>query len=97
MYVIGATQVAVFRTRSGELFATQPRCPHKGGPLVDGTIGGSTVVCPLHAFKFNLATGAAVGNPCAEITTYPVKLGRTGAILLNLVAHMPTGAPGVPS
>ena len=30
---IGASAVAVFRTREGRVFATQATCPHKNGPL----------------------------------------------------------------
>ena len=93
--VVGA-DITVFRTRAGELFATQSRCPHKGGPLADGIVGGGAVVCPLHARRFDLATGESIGgggHPCAALTTYPVQLGLDGTILLSLAAHAPAYAP----
>lgn len=89
VFEVGATRVAVFRTRAGELFASQAECPHKRGPLADGIVGGSTVVCPLHAFKFDLATGVALGHACASLTTYPVRLDANGEILLRVVPHSP--------
>lgn len=89
VYEVEGTPVAVFRTRAGELFASQARCPHRGGPLADGIVGGGTVVCPLHAFRFDLATGAALGDACASLVTYPVQLTATGEILLSLAAHVP--------
>jgi nitrite reductase (NADH) small subunit len=89
----GATDVAVFRTRTGELFATQPRCPHRGGPLVDGIVGGGAVVCPLHAYRFDLASGAAAGHACGALTTYPVELGPTGTIRVSLLPHAPADLP----
>ena len=37
--------------------ATDNQCPHKGGPLADGIVTGTSVVCPLHAWKINLEDG----------------------------------------
>lgn len=78
------TIVAVFRTRKDEVFATQATCPHKNGPLADGIIGADQVICPLHAYKFQLANGEPVGNSCPALKTYPVILSESGHILLKL-------------
>jgi nitrite reductase (NADH) small subunit len=79
---IGDRRVAVFRTRGGELYATQAACPHKGGPLADGIIGGGTVICPLHAYKYDLKSGQPLGNGCPALQTYRVELGADGEMLL---------------
>jgi len=50
-------EIAVFRQRDGRIFAVQNRCPHRGGPLADGLAGNGSVVCPLHAHKFDLCSG----------------------------------------
>ncbi|MBV9707955.1 MAG: Rieske 2Fe-2S domain-containing protein, partial [Chloroflexi bacterium] len=63
--------------------ATQSACTHKGGPLADGLIGAGKLICPLHAYKFELATGQPLGHTCAALTTYPVSLSETGDILLS--------------
>src|SRR5579859_1025585 len=76
--------ISVFRTRSGAVRATQAHCPHKGGPLADGIVGGDKVVCPLHSFKFDLKTGNALDNTCASLKTYPVSLNACGDILLDM-------------
>jgi nitrite reductase (NADH) small subunit len=81
---VAGDMVAVFRARSGAVFATQASCPHKGGSLADGILGGNTVVCPLHAYKFNLANGESVGNTCAALRTYPVSVSDGGDILLTV-------------
>ena len=88
VFRVGGRDVAVFRTRAGELYATQAACPHRGGPLADGIVGGSTVVCPLHAMKFDLASGAAVGHACGALATFPVEASETGSILLALGARL---------
>lgn len=80
---IGEARLAVFRSRAGEVFATQAECPHKGGPLADGLLGGSTLICPLHAQKFDLTTGRALSGECS-LKTYPARLSPTGQILVEL-------------
>ena len=75
-------KIAVFRTRTNGVFAVQAECPHKGGPLADGLLGGTTVICPLHSQKFDLATGNALTGDCG-LKTYPVRLDENGHILLS--------------
>ena len=83
-FVIDENEVAVFRTRSGEVYAVQAKCPHRHGPLADGLTGGGTVICPFHAFKFELETGQPIGNDCAALKTWQVSLSAAGEILLSL-------------
>lgn len=82
VFEVEGRSIAVFRTRQGEVYATQAACPHKAGPLCDGIIGGRQIVCPLHAYKFDLATGSPVGNDCEPLRTYAVSIGEGGEILL---------------
>lgn len=83
-FQIGHIPVAVFRTRDGKLFAAQAACPHKAGPLADGIVGAGKVICPLHAYKFDLSTGQPVENACTALKTYAVAVSETGDILLSL-------------
>jgi nitrite reductase (NADH) small subunit len=83
-FQVGALALAVFRLRTGDLFATQATCPHKGGPVADGIVGAGKVICPLHAYRFELATGQPVGNDCSALKTYPVCLTEDGELLLKL-------------
>ncbi len=80
---IGGEQLAIFHTRSGKVFATQASCPHKAGPLADGLIGGDILVCPLHAWKFDLRTGNAILGTCG-IKTYPARLDENQRIFVML-------------
>lgn len=75
-------KVAVFRTRAGQIFAVQAECPHRGGPLADGLLGGTTVICPLHSWKFDVSSGAALMGECG-LRTYPVRLDERGQIVLG--------------
>ncbi len=54
---LGAREIAIFNL--GDRFlAVASHCPHKNGPLAEGIISGHNVVCPLHAWKVDLETGA---------------------------------------
>jgi len=75
--------IAVFRARSGALYASQAMCPHKGGPLADGLVGGASVVCPLHEKVFDLRTGSCADGTCA-IAVYPVTETAEGRISVEL-------------
>ncbi len=64
--------VAVFNV-AGHLCATQAKCPHKYGPLVEGHIAGSTVTCPWHGSEFDVCTGAVLRGPAVKpLQTYRV-------------------------
>ncbi len=78
-FEVRGVRMAIFHARSGEVFATQAACPHRGGPLADGLIDIATVVCPLHDRIYDLRTGAGIGNDCA-LRTYPVRLAPDGTI-----------------
>ena len=82
-YDIGGLSVAVFHTRSGAIYATQAQCPHRQAPLADGLIGGSTLMCPFHSWKFNMMTGESVLGECG-ITVFPVRSTETGDIFVTI-------------
>jgi len=82
---VGATTVAVFHTHSGRVFATQPECPHKQGPLADGLVGGTTVVCPLHERAFSLETGEEAGIDC-RLVIYPARITANATIAIQMPA-----------
>lgn len=89
-FLVGGREIAVFRSRiTDELFATQARCPHKQGLLADGIVGDGKVICPLHSYKFDLATGTPLGNACQSLATYRTEVTSDGRVLLWLAP--PTG------
>ncbi|HXY00023.1 MAG TPA: nitrite reductase small subunit NirD [Candidatus Limnocylindrales bacterium] len=70
---IASRQIAIFNLGDRFLAVENP-CPHRGGPLADGIVSGTTVVCPLHAWKFDLIQGNAVNHPESSqcLVTFPV-------------------------
>lgn len=87
----GPMTVAVFHLRSGAVHATQADCPHRNGPLADGLIGGTTVICPLHGRKFDLASGNALSDGC-DLVTFPVRVTDAGHIMVGVQPATANGA-----
>ena len=75
--------VAVFRTADDRVFAIDDTCPHKGGPLSEGIVHGTSVTCPLHAAVFDLNTGQATGADDWQVQTYTVRA-EGGRVLLDV-------------
>jgi nitrite reductase (NADH) small subunit len=75
--------VAIFRTADDQVFALDDRCPHKGGPLSEGIVHGTSVTCPLHNWVFDMATGVAQGADDGRINTYMVQV-DAGRIVLDV-------------
>ena len=67
---IGDLEIAIFNL-NGRFLTIENACPHKGGPLCDGIVTGTAVVCPLHGRHFDLETGMPVraseppASPCS--------------------------------
>jgi nitrite reductase (NADH) small subunit len=68
---------------AGELYALDGICPHAGGPLGEGALHGSTLVCPWHAWEFDCRTGANDFDPDVTVATFPVKV-AAGEILIDV-------------
>ncbi len=81
----GDLRVALFRGTEDRVFAVQDACPHKGGPLSQGIMHGTSVTCPLHNWKIDLASGEALGPDEGCTNVFPVKV-EDGRVLLQLVA-----------
>jgi nitrite reductase (NADH) small subunit len=79
---------------SERFLATDNRCPHQGGPLCDGIVTGASVVCPLHAWKVNLASGQ-VERPTHGsdhcVATYRTRV-EDGVVLIEWPAACANGA-----
>jgi nitrite reductase [NAD(P)H] small subunit len=103
--LIGDREIALFNlgpsaalgTRD-QFLATDNQCPHKGGPLCDGIVTGSSVVCPLHAWKVDLETGQ-VERPAHGkdhcVTTYPTRI-EDGVVLIGLPSTVGADLQGRP-
>ena len=80
---IGDREIAIFNL-GGTFVATDNACPHRGGPLADGIVSGTHVVCPLHAYRVCLESGN-VTKPevCVKVDTYEVRI-ENGVVMVDV-------------
>jgi nitrite reductase (NADH) small subunit len=74
--------VAVFRNDQDQVFALLDRCPHKGGPLSQGIVFGTSVACPLHNWTIRLDDGCAKAPDQGCTTKFACKV-EGGEVLLD--------------
>jgi len=67
-------EIAIFKTKNGEVHAINNLCPHKKGKLSEGLVHETMVTCPLHNWDIDLVSGEAKGEECNCSTTYETKL-----------------------
>ena len=76
--------IAIFRADEGRVFAVHDKCPHKGGPLSQGILHGTSVTCPMHGWKIDLPSGEAVAPDTGCTRRFEVRLdGRTVQLRLD--------------
>jgi Na+-transporting NADH:ubiquinone oxidoreductase subunit F len=83
-YCLGAEQVrridlgrqtyALYRTKTGAIYATDGICTHGNRHLGDGLIVEEHIECPKHNGRFHLTDGAPSRPPaCRALRTYPIE------------------------
>jgi nitrite reductase/ring-hydroxylating ferredoxin subunit len=58
-------------------------CPHEGGPLGEGIIEDGRVVCPWHAYAFDVRTGEADQDPEVKAEVFEAKV-ENGELVVQL-------------
>lgn len=79
---VGEETVALCNA-DGTVHAMDGICPHAGGPLGQGALHGTTLVCPWHAWEYDCVTGEHDRNPDLKLKKYPVEI-RGDEIFVDL-------------
>ncbi len=69
----GGKSIAVFNA-DGKFFAIDNTCLHRGGPLGEGDLNGTTVTCPWHGWQYDVSTGKAAMNPDMALGCYETRI-----------------------
>ena len=72
--VTGVTWPVIVTYVGPDLVACAGVCPHEDVPLADGYLFDATLMCPAHAYTFDLRTGRCTHDPTLELRRYPVTL-----------------------
>lgn len=66
--------IAVFNV-GGTYYAIANACTHRGGPLGEGRLDGTTVTCPWHGSQFDVTSGRVRRGPAQQpVVSYPVRV-----------------------
>lgn len=88
---VSGRSIGVFNINH-EFYAIRNRCPHHGGPLCDGPVGGmmmpskpyefvygkdgEVIRCPWHHWEFDIKTGRMLFDPSMRVRSYDVTVER---------------------
>jgi nitrite reductase/ring-hydroxylating ferredoxin subunit len=70
--VPGVTWPVIVTRVAGELIAVPGVCPHEDVGLAGGELVGGVIICPGHAYQFDLHTGRCRHDPGLELRRYPI-------------------------
>jgi nitrite reductase/ring-hydroxylating ferredoxin subunit len=45
-------------------------CPHKGGPLAEGSVESGKLICPWHGWEFRLSDGRCINHSAASVQVF---------------------------
>jgi len=80
---IGKAKIALFNI-AGKFYAIEDVCSHDDGPVGEGEVEGTEIICPRHGARFDLVTGKALAMPAIEdIPAYPVRV-QNGMIEIGI-------------
>jgi nitrite reductase (NADH) small subunit len=90
--LVDGVQVAVFRLRSGRLYAIDNRDPCSGANvlargIIGDVAGAPYVASPLHKERFDLATGRCLDVDGCRVGTHDVALDTDGTVTVRRVDH----------
>jgi nitrite reductase/ring-hydroxylating ferredoxin subunit len=78
---IKGVQLCLIRFDS-QLYVTEKSCPHSGGIMSSGKVNYlGELVCPMHAYRFNLKNGREAENRCKNLKTHPVYSTKEGVFV----------------
>ena len=70
---VAGRKIALFNS-GGQFYAIDNTCRHRGGPLGEGDVMGTTVVCPWHGWEYDFTTGCNVDDPGVKLACFAVRV-----------------------
>lgn len=72
-FAVEGRMVAIFR-KDDSFHAIDDFCPHMGASLAGGHYEDGVVVCPWHAWRFQVCDGTWCDNPKVKIDAFDVRV-----------------------
>ncbi len=87
---VNGIEIAIFNI-NGKVYAINNRCPHAEFSLGAGLVYGEELICPGHAWIFNLKTGECITKRSQSAKTYKVVIDGN-EIKIQIFNHSTTKA-----
>jgi len=85
-HTVRVSGVDLVLVRQGDdVRALYGRCAHRGALMSDGRVEGDLLVCGLHGWRYEIATGVAPVNPAVTLATFPAWVSG-GAVFVDQAA-----------
>ena len=76
--IAGHHRICLAHSNEG-FFAVKNECPHAGASLATGFINtDNEIICPWHAYRFNLNNGEEADDYCPSITVHLIEFRNDG-------------------
>ena len=69
----GGKTLAVFNCE-GTFYAVDNTCKHRGGPLGEGSLSGTSVTCPWHGWEYDVTSGECAMDASIKVPSLPVTI-----------------------
>lgn len=79
---VAGKKIALFNV-GGKFYAIDNECKHRGGPLGEGTLDGTSVTCPWHGWEYDVTTGTNLDDAKVKLGCYAVKLEGDDILIEN--------------
>ncbi|HZO81824.1 MAG TPA: Rieske 2Fe-2S domain-containing protein [Candidatus Binataceae bacterium] len=70
---LGGRKIALFNA-GGKFYAIDNTCRHRGGPLGEGDLYGTTVVCPWHGWEYDVTNGQSLDDSSVKVACFAVRV-----------------------
>jgi 3-phenylpropionate/trans-cinnamate dioxygenase ferredoxin subunit len=83
-FIVNEKHVGLLK-RGDNIYAFSSICPHAGGNLCEGWLDArGRIICPVHNYRFDPATGRNTSGEGYKLFTYPVEV-RNNDIYVGLL------------
>ncbi|MCR9116863.1 MAG: Rieske (2Fe-2S) protein [bacterium] len=95
-FAVNGRMVAIFR-KGEEFFAIDDFCPHMGASLAGGHYEDGVVVCPWHAWRFDVCDGTWCDNPKVKTSAFEVRVEGEEILVRVPEPETPSGDVAAPA
>lgn len=82
LVTVAGSEVLLVHLDGGGVRAFDPRCPHQGWPLAEGSLDDGVLTCGMHGWEFDVRSGAGVNPTDCALRAFAVEV-RDGEVWVD--------------